>query len=415
MVVSVSVIGLGKLGLPLAASFAEQGFNVVGVDNNPKVIESVNAGQAHIYEPGLPELLVRVVKAGQLRATMNVANAVAWTDVTFVLVPTPSQADKRFTNKFVLQVCKALRPELDKKPGHVVAISSTVMPGSCDGPIRHVLGDAVGLCYCPEFVALGNTIAGFQRPDFVLIGQSDVRAGDVMEGVYKAFCTNRPPILRTNLVNAELAKVNLNFAVTAKISVANTIGEECEGFPGASADEVTRIIGHDSRIGHKYFKAGTAFGGACFPRDVGAVIATAIAAGTWSPLAEAVHKVNRYQNVRLTRIIDSLEPQRVGVLGLTFKPGTDVTEESVGMFLVEHYGERCVAYDPLVACPRSEERLRDCVDFADVVVVTIMLPEFRDVSFCEGQTVIDCWRYLDREKVEAQGARYIGLGLGERI
>lgn len=427
----ISIVGLGKLGLPLAASFADRGFHVIGVDTIPAVVEGVNAGRAHVYEPGLLTLLRRVVPDGRLRATCDLGEAVRETDATVILVPTPSQEGGAFANEYVLQVCEALGRELAQKEGyHLVVVSSTVMPGSCGGAIRETLergsgravGKDLGLCYCPEFVALGNAIGGFQRPDSVLIGQSDNEAGGRLEAIYRQFCVNGPPIVRRSLVNAEIAKMALNFAVTAKITVANTLAEICEGLPGADVDEVTSAIGYDKRIGHKYLTGGPAFGGACFPRDVRALMALAAQAGTWATLAEAVHEVNQYQNARLIAQIDrcleqgvAVDPPVVGVLGLAFKPGTDVTEESVGMALLEKYGDRCVVYDPLAACGQSVHTAQDCVDRAGVVVVTITLDGFRDLAFRPGQAVIDCWRWLDGEKVRAAGARYIGIGLGPEV
>lgn len=425
---TLSIVGLGKLGLPLAASFAERGFRVIGVDNVPAVVDSVNAGRTHIYEPGLPDLLAEVVHKGNLVATGDIGWAVRETDTTIILVPTPSQDDGAFTNEYVLQVCEELCPHLAIKEGyHLVVIASTVMPGSCSGPIREALeasgrqvGQNLGLCYCPEFVALGDAIAGFQQPDFVLIGQSDPVAGQRLADIYARLCRNDPPIVRVSLVNAETAKVSLNFAVTAKITAANTLAEICESIPGADVDEVTRVIGHDRRIGHAYLTGGAAFGGTCFPRDVLALLALAVRGATGAILPEAVHRVNQHQIERLCYKIDAALkraaaaglPDVVAVLGLAFKPDTDVTEQSTGLALVERYQDRCVVYDPLATCLRSVRTPQIAVSQAGVVVVTTRHKEFKSVVCRPGQVVIDCWRWLDVEKVRRLGATYIGIGIG---
>jgi UDP-glucose 6-dehydrogenase len=266
----ISVIGLGKLGLPLSVAFADRGISVIGVDNVPGVVEAVNARVPHIYEPKLQTFLN--LAGDRLMATGDLHDAVQRTPISIVLVPTPSDDDGWFSLKYVLEVCAELGQAIrDKGRYHLVVISSTVMPGSCGGEIKAALEKASrdkinkswGLCYCPEFVALGDCIAGFKRPDFVLIGQSDGLAGDVLESFYIRFVPPGTPIERMALINAELAKISLNCYVTTKISFANQVAEICEKLPGADVDTVTNAIGNDRRIGKRYLKGATAYGGEC--------------------------------------------------------------------------------------------------------------------------------------------------------
>src|SRR5258705_3032132 len=270
----LSVVGLGKLGAPLAALFASKGFEVLGTDLSPASVDAINQGRAPVDEPGLQALID--VSRSQLRATTDAAEAVAETDVTFVIVPTPSDSTGRFSNGAVVRAMEAVGDGIRRKNGyHVVSITSTVMPGSTGGEIRDALerhagrpvGPDLGLCYTPEFIALGSVIRDMLRPDMILIGESDRKAGDVLENLYNRCCDNTPVVRRMNFVNAELAKISVNTFVTTKISYANMLADICDRLPGADVDVVTQAIGTDSRVGSKYLKGALGYGGPRFPRD----------------------------------------------------------------------------------------------------------------------------------------------------
>lgn len=425
---NVSILGLGKLGMPLAASFATRGIRVIGIDTNPDVIIAVHNCQPLTYEPGLAEAMREA--GSMLLATTDVRRAVRDTDMTIILVPTPSREDGSFSLDYVLQACRDLGAAIKecKPPSryHNVIIASTVMPGSCEGEIWKALeqasgreiGRGLGLCYCPEFVALGNALAGFQHPDFVLIGQNDARAGIHLTLLYQRFCPNDPPIYRTSLINAEIAKIALNFYVTTKISFANAMAELCEAIPGANVDEVTGVLGLDSRIGHKYLKGATGFGGACFPRDVEAMLALFERAKFYPTLPLAVCAINQRQ---FSRIIKRVEQARqewptpnptLCILGLAFKPNTDVTEGSAGMYLIDWFKSRMPVhvYDPKIRHANSME-MQEAVGRSDIIVVTIPDEKFKHAKFRAGQIVLDCWRLLDRAQVEEQGATYWAIGV----
>ena len=416
---SISIFGGGKLGLPLAASFASQDFSVLTVDINPQVVNAINKKKAHIYEPGLNELLQ---SNSNLEATTDIERAITETDTTFILVPTPSERDGSFSLKYVLQVCESLGKHLKGQNNyHLIVISSTVMPTSCNGEIREalervsgrVVGKDLGLCYCPEFVALGNAIKGFQEPDFVMIGQSDDKAGTKLQAIYERFCINNPPIVRTNLVNAEIAKIALNFYLTCKINVANTLAEICENVQGANVDEVTGAIGLDTRIGKKYLKGGLAAGGTCLPRDIRAMWCLASKTYSNQELPKAINLVNNWQTTRLYALVVRAmkDKKNLGILGLAFKPDTDVVEESPGWELWQKASSKkwkIACYDKVVKCEYSVDTAQECVDKSDVVVLT--LPIDYDIKFREDQTVIDCWRMIDKDDVSG---KYIAIGVGK--
>jgi UDPglucose 6-dehydrogenase len=270
----VSVVGLGKLGLCVAAVLADRGFKVVGIDVDKAKVDAVNSGRSLIPESSLEDLIKKNSK--NLRATTDHYDAVKQTQASFVIVPTPSESDGSFSLKFVVEALEKIGSAIADKDGyHLVVINSTVSPGSMENRVKPLLEEVTGkkcgmdfgLCYNPEFIALGDVIRGLLEPDLVLIGESDPKAGSILADMYKRICVNNPPIERTSFINAEIAKIAINSYITMKITFANLLAEICENTDGADVDEVTRIIGRDSRIGSKYLKGGLGYGGPCFPRD----------------------------------------------------------------------------------------------------------------------------------------------------
>jgi UDPglucose 6-dehydrogenase len=435
----ISVLGLGKLGAPLAAVLASKGFPVIGSDLNPAYVDAVNAGRSPVDEPHLQELIED--NRARLSATVDAASAVAQTDVTFVIVPTPSDTTGRFSNVFVLRAMESVGAGLRRKSAyHVVVITSTVMPGSTGGEIRAALeahsgrriGDTLGLCYNPEFIALGSVVRDMLTPDMILIGESDPRAGDVLERIYDKTCDNKPAVRRMNFVNAELTKIAVNTYVTTKIAYANMLADICDRIPEADVDVVTQAIGCDSRIGTRYLRGAIGYGGPCFPRDNVAFSALARSLDARSDLADATDTLNEYQVERvLSAIQGHLTSGPVGVLGLAYKPDTSVVERSQAMSVVQRLledGHEVIAFDPKAiasaqaAAPRpfqAAESAEACVRAAALVIVMTPWPEFRAIpaeAFARVPrlTVIDCWRVLSREEIgTVADLVYLGRGAGQ--
>jgi len=254
----ISVVGLGKLGAPLAACYAARGHTVVGVDLNEESVRLVNQGLPPVDEPDLERLLRE--SRGRLSATTDLALAVLQTELTFVVVPTPSKPSGAFSLRFVLRAARTIGRAIKDKPSrHTVVITSTVMPGATDGKVRATLerysgkqcGRDFGLCYSPEFIALGSVVRDLSRPDLILIGESDPQAGDLVAEAVLSLCDNEPPVRRTSFASAELAKLAINTFVTAKISFANMLAELCEHLPAADVAAVTTAVGLESRVGPK--------------------------------------------------------------------------------------------------------------------------------------------------------------------
>lgn len=439
MIQSISVIGLGKLGSPMVACFASKGYRVIGVDVDPTKVDAISRGIAPVFEPRLEELLQ--AHKSRLSATQDIAAAVASTDVTFLVVATPSEPGGGFSLRYVLPACEQIGLALRAKPGfHLVVLTSTVLPGNTGGPVQSALeqssgkraGVDFGLCYNPEFIALGSVIRDFLNPDFLLIGESDRRSGEILAGIYRSVCENQPSMAHLNFVNAEITKLAVNTYVTTKISFANMLARICEKLPEASVDAVTSAIGLDSRIGLKYLKGAVSYGGPCFPRDNLALTALAHQLGAPADIARVTDQFNRAQIKWLADLAQSNSPQRgvVGILGLTYKPNTDVVEEAAGFLLAQELaarGESVVVYDPAgheKACATLQGKVDfatdplECIKQADTVVLTTPWPEFRAIPIEQWvrsqspQTVIDCWGILENLRTST-GVRYLCLGRGE--
>ncbi len=420
---NVCVIGLGKLGAPMVAVFASKGHNVIGVDVNEKYVEALNEGWAPVEETGLADLIT--TNQTRIAASTDPKWAVLNSDIIFVVVPTPSDASHRFSLKHVLAVMTTIGEAIGEGGLYkLVVLTSTVMPGSIDSEVIPTLKTAAdgidfGVCYNPEFIALGSVIKDMQNPDMILIGESDGRAGDELEEFYKSIC-NSGTVTRMNFVNAELTKLALNAYVTTKISYANMLGEICEQLPGADARVVTAAIGQDSRIGRKFLRPGTAYGGPCFPRDSRALAVLAEDLGVHPLLPVATDAINDRQARRLADIVQAhlRTDGVVGILGLSYKPGTRVTEESASLHLARQLSLRettVVAYDPEVPqTPNGPQWVTrvdsaaECARLADVLVIAVPCPEFAKLTpedFDGPTTIIDCWGVL--EPWESENIQYL--------
>ena len=435
----ISVIGLGKLGAPLASVLASRGFTVIGLDVNKVLVDSLNAGKMPIIEPQLNELIA--ANRERLSATLDANEAIEKSDASFVIVPTPSDSSGFFSNRFVLQSMETLGRAIKKKSGyHMVVITSTVMPGTTGGEIKAALerasgrkvGPDLGLCYNPEFIALGSVVRDMLFPDSILIGESDTKAGDMLQTIYLQMCEKKPPVQRMNFINAELTKISVNTYVTTKISYANMLADICDRLPGADVDVVTKALGADTRIGPKYLKGAMGYGGPCFPRDNVAFAALARKIGARADVAEATDRINNYQIDRLAGMVAKFAKPgtRITILGLSYKPQTPVVEESHSVKLAARLADAgyvVAVHDPLaqeaavtalgdkvVVAPTLEGAVRGC----DLLIVATGWPDYKAIDPAwtkrgagERLTVLDLWRTLPAEKFnDCTDLVYLGWG-----
>lgn len=429
---TISVIGLGKLGLCSALCFASKGYKVIGVDVDKNRVDLINQGKSPIKEEKVPELLSKCRK--NFTATCDYKQAILAAQVSFIIVPTPSDAQGFFSNKYLeealTQIAYALK---EKSQYHLVVITSTVMPGTSEHVAKYLLenisgkkcGRDFGIAYNPEFIALGSVIHDFLNPDFLLIGQLNQADGKILEEIYKRTCDNQPKFAHMNTVNAEIAKISLNCYVTMKITYANSLAAICEKVKGANAAVIAQGIGLDSRIGRKYLKPGLGYGGPCFPRDNIAFAAFADTLEVKAKLAKMVDEVNKDQVVRIVNMVKEVvnKSKAVGVLGLAYKPNTPIIEDSQAIDIVElliNEGYKVTVYDPLALESAKSvlgdkvyyaKNQKECYKRSNVVVIATPWSEFRNISLQEVKNIyiIDCWGLL-KDHDKGLSIKYLGEG-----
>jgi UDPglucose 6-dehydrogenase len=336
------------------------------------------------------------------------------------MVPTPTAADGSYDAKHVLDaIAKIGRGLRGHDRLHVVLLAGTVMPGTCEGPAAallqktsgRALGPKLGLCYSPVFGALGNIIHDYSHPDFLLLGASDSAASEMAAKLLSSIHRNHPPVLHRTLIDAELAKVALNTFVITKISFANMIGELCRSIPGADADQVLSVLGKDRRIGPHFLRAAMPYGGPCFSRDVGALVATGAHYGIDVPIANAAASTNHSLQ---DAIVASLKSSTsvggtIAIIGLAFRNNTDVTVGSPAIEIAERLardGYQIRAWDPLARPTvgfgvHVAGSMTECLSGADVALIANDNPRCAeippDIRRPDGQPliVLDYWRMLD--------------------
>lgn len=437
MIKNVSVIGLGKLGGSMAAGIASRGLNVIGVDINRHAVDAINTGQAPVQETGLAEMIA--ANRDRIRATLSTEEAVLGSDISFVIVPTPSDERGAFTLQYAAYAFKALGQALKVKNSyHVIVLTSTVLPGATRHGLLPILeqesgkkcGADFGLCYNPEFIALGSVIRDFLNPDFYLLGQFDQRSGDMLEEIHHRVSQNNAPVKRMSLENAELAKIAVNSYVTMKISFANMLADFCEHLPGGDVDVVSDALGMDKRIGRKYLTGGFGFGGPCFPRDNVALNFMGRFLGVDSRLLEVNDSYNRGLSKRYVEKLQPYLPKgsNVAVLGLAYKPLSHVIEESPGVYLcraLSEAGYRVIGHDNLAAAGAEvalkltalvTDSLDEALKDADVILVTTIDKSYTSLTVeavvrsRASVTVVDFWRCL-KHFASHPRVRYVPIGI----
>jgi UDPglucose 6-dehydrogenase len=409
----VSVVGLGKLGACMAATFAQRGMEVLGIDNNPDAVRKINAGEPPVAEPLLNETIAK--SKGRLRASTNAKEAVN-TDASFIIVPSPSLPDGSFSNEFLMRALLPIAQAVKSagKKNHLFVVSSTTTPGACRRVIIPMLeqqiggacGKRFGFCYNPEFIALGNVITGLLEPDLVLIGESDKESGDALVDLYKRYNTNRPTIARMSITSAELTKIAVNSYITTKISFTNQLRMIAEQYADTNIHAILEAIGSDSRIGKKYLKAGLSYGGPCFPRDNRLVSYAARQVGLSADLADAADSVNELTKQRLAQqALNCVDPgDTVAVLGMAYRTGSYIVEESAGLHVakvLKGTGCRVLVHD-CAATPQNSPSLLEFELLADpvelkrekrlrAVLICCPWPEYRGLKFPKSVRVFDPW------------------------
>lgn len=435
-----SVIGLGKLGASMAAAIASRGYNVIGLDINKKNVNAINNGHAPIQETDLDKTIQENEK--RLFATTNWNDAILYSDVSFVIVPTPSEDNGSFSLEYAknafTEISKALK---EKDDYHLIVLTSTVLPGSTRYGLLPILekesgkicGIHFGLCYSPEFIALGSIIHNFLNPDFNLIGEFDEKSGYLLQQCYKDIMCNNPPCKRMSIENAELTKIALNTFVTTKITFANMLAELCNYIPEGNIDIITDALGCDTRIGRKYLTGGLGYGGPCFPRDNKALNYFASAIGSNADIAKITDNINDNLTEKIGHRIAYLyllQKPIIAILGLAYKPLSPVIEKSQSIKLAEYLidmGFDVIGYDPLANYNAKEKlednievfpNFKDCLEIADIVIIATPDKEFLAIDkndFSDNKEIIiyDCWRLLQEKLGNVPNIKYLAFGVDQ--
>ena len=437
MTASVSVFGLGYVGCVSAACFAKEGHTVVGCDVSQSKVDLINAGKATIVEAGIGELIAQMRTTGRLRATTSAREAVLATDISLVAVGTPSRANGGIDLRFIERVCEEIGAALKDKDGrHVVVIRSTVLPGTTDRVVIPALerasgkrvGPELGVCMNPEFLREGTSIRDFYDPPFTLVGCSDPQAAASVLALYQGIdAATHVTAVRV----AEMVKYACNSYHGLKVGFANEIGNICKAL-GVDSHEVMRLFCEDTKlnVSAAYLKPGFAFGGSCLPKDIRAITHAAREADIATPILTGTLESNQHQIRRAFDMIMATGRRRVGVLGLSFKAGTDDLRESPMVALIEMLigkGVPLAIHDDHVASARLIGANREYIEReiphiwslmrpsvaevlheAEVVVVGNGSPEYRGIApqLVDGQVVVDLVRAFGPRTSDGQ---YLGI------
>jgi len=426
----LTIIGTGYVGLVTGTCFAEVGHHVICVDNNEEKVKLLQGGGIPIYEPGLEELVQKNVAGGRLRFTASTKEGVENSDVIFIAVPTPAQADGSVDLSFIESVAREIASALTSYK--IVVDKSTV-------PVR--TGDKVAETikrYCkaridcdvvsnPEFLREGFAVEDLMKPDRIVIGTRSQRPVPAMKEIYAPF---KAPIIVTDINSAELIKHAANSFLALKISYINAVSIMCEA-SGANVQEVANGMGMDARIGRRFLDAGIGFGGSCFPKDLSAFIKISEQLGYDFRLLKEVQRINAEQMERFVKKITDtlwvLKDKTIGVLGLAFKQNTDDVRMSPAIDLcqrLQREGAKLRVYDPQ-AMEKAKAVLKDATyvndmnevaSGCDALVIATEWPEFKKLDLERARRelthpiLFDGRNLFDPAEMEKQGFIYKSVG-----
>ncbi|MBG0789323.1 MAG: UDP-glucose/GDP-mannose dehydrogenase family protein [Desulfovibrionaceae bacterium] len=404
---NVCIVGTGYVGLVSAACFAEMGNNIHCVDVNPKVVETLESGRVHIFEPGLEDLVKRNTAQGRLHFTTDLGEGLEQSEVVFITVGTPCGADGSCDLRYVDAVAREIGQKMTSPK--IVVDKSTVPVGTADR-VRSIIAEeldkrgesiAFDVVSNPEFLKEGDAVNDFMKPDRVIVGTGDERSAKVIGALYAPFARSRDKLIVMGVRSAEMTKYAANCMLATKISFINEIANICERV-GADVAEVRTGIGSDSRIGYSFIYPGVGYGGSCFPKDVKALIGTAAEHGYDARLIRSVDEVNNVQKLVLAEKIKAyFEPQggvagkTLALWGIAFKANTDDIREASSIEVIRELaaqGMRINAFDP-VANARARAEVGDVegldisddqygvLDGADALAVVTDWNQFRNPDF----------------------------------
>lgn len=432
----LSVFGIGYVGCVSAACFAKAGHQVVGVDVNPTKTAIINNGKSPIVEPGVGDLISDGVKAGRLFALTDSAQAVRDSEISIVCVGTPSNSNGSLDLRYIARVCEEIGTALrDKGERHTVVIRSTMLPGSIENTVVPALekssgkkvGTDFGVCINPEFLREGTSLKDFYAPPFTLIGANDPQTSEIVGRLYEGIDA---PLYVTSVKTAEMIKYVCNCFHALKVSFANEVGNICKAL-SVDSHEVMDIFCKDTKLNLSpyYLKPGFAFGGSCLPKDLRAINYKAKELDVDVPVLSSILPSNKLQIERALDMVVKTGKKKIGVLGFSFKAGTDDLRESPMVTLIETLigkGYQLSIYDRDVSLaklfgankeyiereiPHISQLMQTSMDQvigeAEVVLIGNKAEEFREIQekTRPDQITIDLVRLSD----EVSGGTYQGI------
>lgn len=434
----ISVFGLGYVGCVSSACLASDGNEVIGVDINPLKVELINKGRSPVIEQGIDEIIKDTVRKRKFKATTCTFEGIKNSDVSLVCVGTPSNDNGSLNLEHIRSVIKSIGEALiNKEEYHVIVIRSTVLPASTEEIIIPILQESsgkkvgvdFGICVNPEFLREGTSVFDFYNPPMTLIGEYDERSGDVVK---KLYLNVEAPLVRTDIKSAEISKYVNNAFHALKVSFANEIGNICKKV-GIDSHKVMEIFCMDTKLNLSpyYLKPGFAFGGSCLPKDLRALIYKGKQEDLNLPLLNSILLSNENQIKIGLDLIKKTKRKKIGILGLSFKAGTDDLRESPMVLLVEQligkgynvkiydnnvsiakifgankqYIEKEIPHISSLICSEIRELIANC----EVIVIGNNENRFKKAlkNIKDGQIVIDLVRvFEDKEKFNRN---YVGI------
>ncbi len=433
----VSVFGLGYVGAVGAGCLAKDGHFVIGVDPNKTKVDLINRGQSPIIEDQIGELIDNAVKTNMLSATTSVEDAIKGSDVSFICVGTPSQLNGSLDLKYVRNVCEEIGEALkNKNEFHIVVQRSTILPGSMTDVVIPTLeafsgkkaGRDFGVCNNPEFLREGTAVYDFYNPPKTVIGEIDERSGELVAELYSKLDA---PLVRTDLETAEMVKYADNTWHAVKVCFGNEVGSVCKEL-GIDSHKVMEIFCQDQKLNLSpyYLKPGFSFGGSCLPKDVRALTYKARSMDLTLPMLNALMESNEAHLSRGIRLVTEKGNKKVGVLGFSFKAGTDDLRESPIVEMIERLlgkGYEIKIYDrnvniaSLVGANKDYilnriphisrlmvDSMTEVLNHADTIVIGNGDTEFKaaQVGLRPGQVIVDLARINDST---SDGSMYDGI------
>src|SRR3989441_7092067 len=426
----ISVLGLGYVGTVSATCLAQEGHEVIGVDTGQLKVDLINAGRSPVIEKDLGEIIGRQVAAGRLSATTDVTAAIRYTDLSLICVGTPGLPNGSINLMYVRRVCEQIGSVLRTHQGApVIVVRSTLLPGSVREVVIPALeahsgkraGVEFGVCINPEFLREGTAVHDYFNPPKTVIGEVNRASGDLLASVYAGIAA---PLVRTDIETAEMVKYADNAWHALKVGFANEIGNICKGLE-VDSHRVMDIFCRDTTLNLSpyYLKPGFAFGGSCLPKDLRALLYKAKTLDVSLPILAAILPSNEQQIERGVRAVIEKGSKKVGVLGFSFKAGTDDLRQSPMVELTERLigkGFDLRIYDRSVSLASIHGANRDYIlnhiphisrlmvssidevlDHAGTIIIGNAAPEFRDIPrrLLDGQTIIDFVRITDSRSV----------------